>query len=697
MSQTLSLEASAWYIPLCLLVAALYAFFLYQKTSVWSKNINNALAGVRFVLVFLLCLLLIGIFLKQNEDKFEAPLVVLALDNSESIALNTAQKEREELGDKLKSLKSILENKGFQVQFQTLEQEAAVLDSFDFKKDFKAKTSNLAKFLSGIENQYENQNLAGVLLLSDGIVNQGTSPDFNPYKMPIQTVGLGDTTERADIALKTVLFNKISYLGNQFPLLVEWQQTGFAGKNVKISILKNGTILKEQNVTLSTDGTLQRLDFQLDASEKGLQHYQIKIENVAGEVTYLNNEKNIYVEVLDNKEKILIAAPAPHPDLKALRAALEKNDTYQIDLYIPDIFPLKKDEKYNLVIFHQYPNEAIKKEATTFETLQKQARAAFYIVGSQTNLNALNQLGLGLQVRAMGKQSDKVFPSYNNSFNKFQFDDKKIKAFADYPPADVPFADYTLAAGAEVLLYQRIGNVVTKKPLLITNQQNDKKIALLLAENTWGWRLQEYAKNENADTFDELFTKLVQYLATKEDKKRFRLKPSATEYFEGETVAFEVETYNASYEPIIGQKVELVLKDATGKSYPYSFVNNALNFKYLVNSLKQGTYQYAAKTTLDGKIETESGEFIVKELALEALTTAANHALLRNIANQNQGQFFNLKEWQNLEQFWQAKEATQRLHRTETTKEVLKLPWLFAILVLLATIEWFFRKYKGGY
>ncbi|WP_027002339.1 hypothetical protein [Hugenholtzia roseola] len=697
MNQTLFFEASAWYLPLCLLVAALYAFFLYQKTSVWSENVNRALAGVRFVLVFLLCLLLLGIFLKQNEDKFEDPLVVLALDNSESIALNTPQNDRVQLEGKIKSLKGILEDKGFQVQFQTLEQADAKLDSFDFKKDFKAKTSNLAKFLSGIENQYENQNLAGVLLLSDGIVNQGTSPDFNPYKMSIQTVGLGDTTERADIALKTVLFNKISYLGNQFPLLVEWQQNGFAGKTIKVSVLKNGTILKEQSLTLAADGTLQRLDFQLEANEKGVQHYQIKIENVAGEVTYLNNERNIYIEVLDNKEKILIAAPAPHPDIKALRAALEKNDIYQVDLFIPDIFPLKKDEKYNLVIFHQYPNEVIKKDFQTFEMLQKQANAAFYIVGSQTNLNALNLLGLGVQVRAMGKQSDKVFPSYNSSFNKFQFDDKKIKVFADYPPAEVPFAEYTLGAGAEVLLYQRIGNVVTKKPLLVTNQQNDKKIALLLAENTWGWRLQEYAKNENADTFDELITKLVQYLATKEDKKRFRLKPNATEYFEGEAIAFEVETYNASYEPITGQKIELLLKDAAGKNYPYSFVNNTINFKYLVNSLKQGTYQYSAKTILDGKVETETGEFIVKELALEAFATAANHALLRKIANQNKGEFFNLQNWSDLEQFWKTKEATQRLHRTETTKEILKLPWLFAILVLLATIEWFFRKYKGGY
>jgi hypothetical protein len=46
----------------------------------------------------------------------------------------------------------------------------------------------------------------------------------------------------------------------------------------------------------------------LEASKKGMHHYRLKVSSVASEITLANNEKDMYVEVKETKEKVLILA-----------------------------------------------------------------------------------------------------------------------------------------------------------------------------------------------------------------------------------------------------------------------------------------------------------------------------------------------------------------------------------------------------
>ena len=44
-----------------------------------------------------------------------------------------------------------------------------------------------------------------------------------------------------------------------------------------------------------------------------------------GEVTYSNNVQDIFIEVMDGREKILILAAAPHPDIAAIKQLIIQN------------------------------------------------------------------------------------------------------------------------------------------------------------------------------------------------------------------------------------------------------------------------------------------------------------------------------------------------------------------------------------
>ena len=54
------------------------------------------------------------------------------------------------------------------------------------------------------------------------------------------------------------------------------------------------------------------------------------IDFLSGEFSNRNNRQDVYVEVIDGKEKILLLALAPHPDVKALKSIIEKNENYVI-------------------------------------------------------------------------------------------------------------------------------------------------------------------------------------------------------------------------------------------------------------------------------------------------------------------------------------------------------------------------------
>ena len=69
--------------------------------------ITQALAGLRFLTAFLLCLLLLGPVLSLINTEVEKPIVVLGLDNSASIKANMPG---EELATYQKDLKTLVQN-----------------------------------------------------------------------------------------------------------------------------------------------------------------------------------------------------------------------------------------------------------------------------------------------------------------------------------------------------------------------------------------------------------------------------------------------------------------------------------------------------------------------------------------------------------------------------------------------------------
>ena len=685
-------QSSPWYVGLCLLAGALYAFLLYQPKPVWSKRVNWLLAFLRGALVSFIAFLLLGPLLRSIKTLTEKPKVVIAIDNSESLG-NYGLKWLDELN----KLRESLADEGLEVAVQTLNNENFADEISTVK--FDKRNTNLSEMLSAAKNNYEGRNLTDVILLTDGISNQGLAPTFGTYPFRVHSVGVGDTLPKRDVSLKNISANKIAYLGNQFPIQVDVVANGFAGRTVGVVLKQNGKPIGRQTVTFKQNDAFQSVTFQTTSTQKGVQHYVIEVEALAGEFTTKNNRRDVYLDIIDGKEKILLLALAPHPDLKALRSIIERNLNYELDLRIMGANPTNDllDVKYDLLIFHQLPDYFNTGSDLIRKLLARDKTPVFFILGNQSSATTVSQLNTALNISAGAGQIDKVTGRFNANFKSLNLDPDQLQIIEKLPPLTVPFGEYSLRPGGETVLLQNVGNVKTNKALLALNTTGDRKSAVLAGEGIWQWRMEEYALTEKQEAVDELFLKVMQLISVKEDRRKFRVYPLQNELNVGEKLSLETEVYNDIYEKTYGQNIRLELTDERGKTSVYSYVNSANNSRFEQSGLTEGLYRYKATTSLKGRVETAEGQFVVRDLQLESLNLTADFGLLRQLSSQTGGQFVQANQIEKLKTYLANNKAPSRLDSSETLAELIQEKWLFFLLLLLLTAEWGTRKYQGSY
>jgi DNA replication protein DnaD len=113
--------------------------------------------------------------------------------------------------------------------------------------------------------------------------------------------------------------------------------------------------------------------------------------------------------------------------------------------------------------------------------------------------------------------------------------------------------------------------------------------------------------------------------------------------------------------------------------------------------LTKGIYKYKASAQVQGKAEQVSGEFTVKNLQLEALTTTADHTLLRKLAEQTNGKFYLPSQMDQLAASLTNNPPPDVIQSSEELLELIHLKWLFFLFLALLTMEWGIRKYQGAY
>ena len=688
-----SLAYAWWLMPLAIICSVFLSWLLYRNNplQLGSKWLQYLVLTARALLLFFIFFLLLGPLFSWKQQVVHKPLLMLAVDNSKSMVLRKDSNFlRSEFKQQLLSFKEKLEEQ-YQIREVLFDGKIRETDTISFD----GKSSQMSQVFDEASESFANEHGGAIVLVSDGIVNKGINPLYarQDLKIPVFTLASGDTSTFRDLWIHQPRYNELVFEGNKFQLAALIQAEDLKGRSANVQVIENGKVIFQKSYSINDKQSLIPFSCELEAGKEGVHQYSIVLNRIQGERTLSNNQIQLAIQVLKSKQKIVLVYQSPHPDISAIKQILASNKNLDIEVSSLAEHKSEKIKQADLYILHQVPG--IRAEGLgLIKDLNEAGVPQLYVLGAQTGIPYLSQADLGLQIDGYRSGLNEAKAWKNETFNLF-IEDKDMQSITKFPPLGVPFGNYRIPNGSEVLFYQQIGYVKTNYPLWFFNRQQLVKRGFICGEGIWRWRLSEFQLSGETQLLNQLISKTVQVLAGKDDKSRFKVKPVKRIFDETESVVFEASYFNEAFEPDNSKELKLELRNAAGKKYTYTFSKTEQAYQLDAGLFDPGNYTYEAKFESNPN-EVKKGNFTIQSLQLEAYNTKADFALLRNLAADSKGHFYYLNELQKMaDDLSKSNLAKPLISEKENNKELIHFEWIFYLMLALMSLEWFIRKWNG--
>ncbi len=659
------------------LVALAFAVFQYYTHIKKKSKLHYLLTILRFLSIFGILLLLINPEFSKTDYTLEKTNLIILTDNSSSMKL-----EDEKIAGIIKDLEA---NTSLTNRFKLQKYVFGTNLTENQNLNYTEKNTNIASALSAVKEIYNGSNSA-IVLLTDG--NQTLGKDYaylnDTHKTPIYPIALGDTIAYEDIKIDQVNSNKYAFLKNKFPIETYLSYQGKNKIKAKYSIRLDGKTIFSKDVNLSPTNTSAVINASIQANSVGVKAVTVALTPLEKERNTKNNNKQLAIEVIDEKTKVALVSEMLHPDLGALKKAIESNRQRTVVFKKPSD-GLKSFEDFDVFILYQ-PTRSFK---NITEFIKQKKAGLFTIVGTSSDLNFLNRLPSNYGFE-LGYPIQEVRPERNTTYSSFDISNFKLD---DFPPlasdaGPLSNQDY------ETLLYMNVLGRTTEIPLLLSREEQNSKEMVLLGENIWKWRMQSYRNESNFENFDEFIGKLMLYLSSNTAKSRLNID------------------YNRIYDGLTNTKITTSYFDESFVFNPNANISITINntsktySKTLPMLLKNGFYEFdvidlpADDYNFTVKVKDEnrskSGSFTVLDFDIEQQLLTTDYKKLEQLATKSKGQLYYPNQLNSL--LTELNEKAQFRPTQKSTKNIVSLidfRILLALIMLALATEWFIRKYNG--
>ena len=654
------------------------SFYQYLFKAKKKGRLFFFLAFIRFVTLFSIFLLLINPVITTKElETVKTPLPVL-VDNSQSVKEMGQDSIAKIIAAKLESNKELKDK--YDVQLYSFADGFERADSLNFK----GKQTHIDQAAQNLKQLYRNTNYP-VVMLTDG--NQTIGNDYiysfreNTTVYPLV---LGDTTTFLDLRVSQVNVNKYAFLKNRFPVEIFLQYSGNKAVNAVFNIMQGNTVLHKQAVSFSKDKKAASLTVLLNADKVGVQTYKAVLSSAESEKNKYNNTKNFAVEVIDQRSEVALVSSINHPDLGALKRAIETNQQRKVTILKPN--EVKSLQDYNVLILYQ-PDASFK---TLLEQNKNAGLNTLTVTGLSTDFNLLNQSQSTLSFK-MTSQSEDYLADFESGFNSFAIDNI---GFEQFPPLENPFGTVTLKSNANTLLQARIRNVKVESPLMVFSETGPSRNAFILGENIWKWRIESHLATKSFEQFDVFIDKTIQYLASNSKRKSLVVNHESF-YNSGEVIQISAQYFNKNYEFDENARLTIALKNKSNNSTKnYDFLKGAGEYKVNLDGLNAG--KYSLIVTENTSKTSYNGTFEVLDFEIEKQFVNPDLTRLQQVAGNTGGKVFYPGTVGKLIDSLVNNEDYKAIQKEITKKSpLIDWVWLLVLLAISLATEWFVRKYNG--
>lgn len=694
------------YFVIGLILLIFYSIYVYKFTLPPVQKFKRFfLITLRSAGIVLLLFIFFEPVVTVTQKIIQTPTNLFYIDKSRSIKIEDKTKRLATIKNLIEEIKS--SNLKGDNKFYSFGSSIKRLskDSLSFLK-FDEPSTDFSEIFKNINQTKDN--ISSVIVISDGVITQGSTPIYTAQKLdiPVFTVGIGDSTKRNDVEIKNVLHNDFIYAETPTTIIATILNKGFADKSSIVTLLENNKIIEQKNLTLDKSG-VNTVSFDYTPQTSGEKKLSIKAENLEGEASYQNNQRIFYINVLSNKTNILIISGSPSTDFTFIKNSLSEDKNLKVNSLVQinagnflEQNVNQKLDSASVIFLIGFPTNTTSDEFYNrlVNKLEKHNTPLFLILNADVSVNKLEKIKFDLpfNVQKIENNYMSVQPdiSANESTNPL-IEGNSLSEWNNLPPVNQPFTILTVNPESKILSKVRLGNVPRNNPLIITRNFGSKRSIAIIAKDIWRWKLQ--TANKSLSLFDRFIINSTRWLNAPEDNKRVKIYTLKKFYSGGEPIEFAAQVYDESFNSVNNAEVKV---EINGKDFKNTLTLNSVGnglYEGSISLNKNGDYTFNGSANLDGQtIGSDNGNFNIGDIDIELTDSRMNYELLNNLANQTHGKYFSPEDINSLIQ--QINELNLKSSKEKLLTSEIRLwsdEWLLIIVIMLFSVEWFIRKRSG--
>jgi hypothetical protein len=593
--------------------------------------------------------------------------------------------------------------------------------------------------IDDVRQQAGSKRLLGLIVLSDGaqralrprqLPPQDAAARLRQLGYPLYAVPFGQSRglgQAKDIAVKDLLANQTVYVKNELAVSGQIRVDGFVNRDIVVRLLFETAPGKMEEVDRTTvrataDGQLLPVKFSYAPQEEGERKITLEAVREEGELVATNNEMSTFVNVLKGGLNVLYLEGDMRVEQVFLRRALDaspdiKVDFVRIDPRRPETRPGDLADRFKPGKYDVYLIGDLDATAFRGAELQDLAEAVNRGAGLMM-LGGFHTFGAG---GYFATPLDKLLPVVMEPLERQRPDDATLRTdlhlpaparlrptpelgllhfalilagtrkdneaqWKKLPPLDDPYRFRGVKEGAFVLADDGQG-----APLLV--QSGTNRVLAFAGYSTWRWSMRGFGPLHK-----RFWRQVVLWLAGRDEAPEGNVwvKLEKRRFAPGEPVVFTAGANGPSGEPLkdADYELQLVGRDGRRQPLPYDVKGSQIGGTFR-ETQEAGDYAIEVKVTHQKEfVGTTRARFLVYAQDLELDNAAADVNLLESIAARTGGAPVAPEQLSDLVERLLKKSADLDVPQ-ETKKTLWDTWWMFLVVVVLLSVEWFLRKRWG--
>lgn len=712
-SYSLSTSFPLWLIVLGVLCAIIFSFWSYQRTvPPASKRLKVLLALLRWGALTGGILLLAQPELKQHRVTKEPANLLLLVDKSASMALEQNNINR------FDQVRELLQGEAFgkltdhyKLRFFTFSDslepewrhEKTLADS-----PCTGVGTNLGKaWMQALEKFGINPPTA-ILLISDGAHNKGADPArlARLTQVPIWAIGVGSAAASNDLMIRSISASPVVYQGSKVPIEIGYRAVGMNGRTASVTLHDPaGKSISRKSVNINGSFSEGVLRFEIPVEEAGRQRFVAGIDHFKDELTFDNNHRSFYLNVLANRMRILIMAGPPDQGLGDLVRRLRNDEHVEIiqrttrdgRFYEGDWLSDELLSRIDVVILHHFPVRSNnRKELSAFaQQIKDKNLPVGFIDGGQIHPSGLKLFEELLPVTQLGRRTHavngQVLPVHRHAVIADPDAVDIAAGWSKLPPVMIAEDGYKVKPQTSVLAEFTTENTNRKYPAIVVSEKGGSKSAALLMQDFWRWGL---ADPGDEGLLEPMLQRLIRWLAVRKVDKRVKLVFDKELFSLQEQVCFTVTTLDENYLPLDGVNVtaEVTRNEETGGLATLNGIGDG-RYRGSFRSWGEGEYVISVSAQInETEIGRDQGKITVEPFSIELLDVSLNDELLKAIGEASGGGYINIILADSL---FDTFDFAPVERDEEQTFRIWGKGWLLMVIIALLALEWLIRMRLG--